>query len=117
MEIMQKHFRPEFLARITEIIPFAPVNENTIAMIFDIHYKSLLKTLDRMGITLTISDEARKKLAMEGYSPRYGVRPLTGVIRNRLRRPLSRMIVSGQIAKGSKANLDVKEGELDWKID
>jgi ATP-dependent Clp protease ATP-binding subunit ClpB len=117
MEIMQKHFRPEFLARITEIIPFAPVNENTIAMIFDIHYKSLLKTLDRMGIALTISEEARKKLAMEGYSPRYGVRPLTGVIRNRLRRPLSRMIVSGQIAKGSKAHLDVKNDELDWKIE
>ena len=117
MEIMQKHFRPEFLARITEIIPFAPVNENTISLIFDIHYKSLLKTLDRMGITLTITDEARKKLAMEGYSPRYGVRPLTGVIRNRLRRPLSRMIVAEQIAKGAKAHLSVKDGELDWQIE
>ena len=116
MEIMQKHFRPEFLARITEIIPFAPVNENTIAMIFDIHFKSLLKTLDRMGITLSITDEARKKLSMEGYSPRYGVRPLTGVIRNRIRRPLSRMIIGGQIAKGSKVDLAVKDGELDWVV-
>ena len=116
MEIMQKHFRPEFLARITEIIPFAPVNENTIAMIFDIHYRSLLKTLDRMGITLSITDEARKKLSMEGYSPRYGVRPLTGVIRNRIRRPLSRMIIGGQIAKGSKVDLAVKDGELDWVV-
>lgn len=116
MEIMQKHFRPEFLARITEIVPFAPVNENTISLIFDIHYKSLLKTLDRMGITLTITDEARKKLAMEGYSPRYGVRPLTGVIRNRLRRPLSRMIIAGQVAKGTKAHLSVKDDELDWQV-
>jgi ATP-dependent Clp protease ATP-binding subunit ClpB len=116
MEIMQKHFRPEFLARITEIVPFAPVNENTISQIFDIHYKSLLKTLDRMGITLTITDEARKKLAMEGYSPRYGVRPLTGVIRNRLRRPLSRMIIAGQVTKGTTAHLSVRDDELDWQL-
>jgi ATP-dependent Clp protease ATP-binding subunit ClpA len=116
MEIMQKYFKPEFLARITEIIPFAPVNEVTISLIFDIHYKSLLKTLDRMGITLTITDDARKKLSMEGYSPRYGVRPLTGVIRNRIRRPLSRMIVAGQVSKGSKAHLSVKNDELDWQI-
>lgn len=116
MEIMAKNFRPEFLARITEIIPFAPVNEKTISLIFDIHSKSLIKTLERMGITLRISDEARTKLAMEGFSPRYGVRPLSGVIRNRMRRPLSRMIIGGQVAKGSKVSLGVKDGELDWQV-
>jgi len=116
MEIMAKNFRPEFLARITEIIPFAPVNEKTISLIFDIHSKSLIKTLERMGIALTISDEARAKLSMEGFSPRYGVRPLSGVIRNRIRRPLSRMIIGGQIAKGSQVLLTVKDAELDWQV-
>lgn len=116
MEIMQKYFRPEFLARITEIIPFAPVSENMIRQIFDIHYKSLNNTLQRMGIELTLDEDAIKKLTMEGFSPRYGVRPLSAVIRNRLRRPLSRMIVAEQIFKGSKVLLTVKDGELDWQI-
>lgn len=116
MEIMQKYFRPEFLARITEIIPFSPVNEEMIVQIFNIHFKGLSKMLERMGIGITLTDEAIKKLAMEGFSPRYGVRPLSAVIRNRLRRPLSRMIVSGQISKGSTVALGIKEGDLDWKI-
>jgi len=116
MEIMQKYFRPEFLARITEIIPFAPVSESMIAQIFSIHYKGLHKMLERMGIELSLDEEVAKKLSMEGFSPRYGVRPLSAVIRNRLRRPLSRMIVAGQIAKGSKVRLSLKADELDWQI-
>ncbi len=116
MEIMQKYFRPEFLARITEIIPFAPVSESMINQIFSIHYNALHKMLERMGIELNLDEEAAKKLSMEGFSPRYGVRPLSAVIRNRLRRPLSRMIIAGQIAKGSKVRLSLKNDELDWQI-
>lgn len=116
MEIMQKYFRPEFLARITEIVPFAPVSESMINQIFSIHYNALHKMLERMGIELNLDEEAAKKLSMEGFSPRYGVRPLSAVIRNRLRRPLSRMIIAGQIAKGSKVRLSLKNDELDWQI-
>ena len=116
MEIMQKHFRPEFLARITEIIPFAPVNENTIQKIFEIHSNSLLKTLEKMGISLTITPEAKKHLSMLGYSPRYGVRPLSGVIRNQMRRPLSRMIIGNKVKKGDKIELSLNNEELSWKI-
>lgn len=60
MEIMQKYFRPEFLARITEIIPFAPVSESMIAQIFSIHYKGLHKMLERMGIELSLDEEVAK---------------------------------------------------------
>ena len=116
MEIMQKHFRPEFLARITEIVPFAPVNEETITKIFDIHYSSLVKTLDKMGITITTSEEAKKHLAMLGFSPKYGVRPLSGVIRNQLRRPLSRMIIGNQLKKGDAIALSLNHEELEWKV-
>ena len=107
LESMQKYFRPEFLARITEIIPFAPVNEETIQKIFDIHFKGLVKLLDRMGIRIELSPEAAKQLSMEGFSPRYGVRPLSGVIRNRLRRPMSRMIIGGHLKKGDLVKVDV----------
>jgi len=50
LEIMQKFFRPEFLARITEIVPFAPITEENVVRIFDIHLKSLHSALDKQGI-------------------------------------------------------------------
>ncbi|QHV96077.1 ATP-dependent Clp protease ATP-binding subunit [Spirosoma endbachense] len=116
LEIMGRFFRPEFLGRLTEIIPFQPISEEAIVSIFNIQLKSLLKMLDKQGITVTIDDAARKQLALEGYTPKYGARPLRGVIRNRLRRPLSRMIVSGEIGKGSHLKLVTNElGELSFE--
>ncbi|GAB3542738.1 ATP-dependent Clp protease ATP-binding subunit [Spirosoma fluminis] len=109
LEIMGRFFRPEFLGRLTEIVPFQPISEEAIVSIFDIQLKSLLKALDKQGITVDIDAAARRQLALEGYTPKYGARPLRGVIRNRLRRPLSRMIVAGELGKGS--HLAVRTGE------
>jgi len=115
MEIMQKFFRPEFLARLTEIVPFAPINESNVVSIFNIHLKSLLKTLEKQGISLKLTEEATKSLAMSGFTPKYGARPLQGVIRNQIRRPLSRMIIAGEIGKGTAITLDSDaNGELIW---
>ncbi|MCC6599674.1 MAG: ATP-dependent Clp protease ATP-binding subunit, partial [Crocinitomicaceae bacterium] len=115
MEIMQKFFRPEFLARLTEIIPFAPINEKNVVNIFNIHVKNLLKTLDKQGILLELTEEATRALAMMGFTPKYGARPLQGVIRNQIRRPLSRMIISGEIGKGTVLKLDIdSKGEVNW---
>jgi ATP-dependent Clp protease ATP-binding subunit ClpA len=115
MEIMTRHFRPEFLARLTEIIPFSPITEKIILNIFNIQLKGLLKLLDQQGISLEIDPQAREHLAMLGFTPKYGARPLSGVIRNQLRRPLSRMIISGQIGRGDKAVLSLDDTkELKW---
>ncbi|MEK6478350.1 ATP-dependent Clp protease ATP-binding subunit [Catalinimonas sp. 4WD22] len=116
MEIMSGSFRPEFLARVTEIIPFSPILEKNVVKIFDIHLKKLLKQLQTQGIELEISDEAKQQLALSGYTPEYGARPLTGVIRNQLRRPISRMIIAEKVKKGStiKLSLDDKK-EMKWK--
>ncbi len=116
MDIMSRYFRPEFLGRLTEIVPFAPITEEIVTMIFNIHLKGLNKLLETQGIELEISDNARNKLAMSGFTPKYGARPVVGVIRNRLRRPLSRMIISGKIKRGTKVKLKTdKKGELVWE--
>ncbi|SDE69123.1 ATP-dependent Clp protease ATP-binding subunit ClpA [Dyadobacter soli] len=117
MEIMAKYFRPEFLARLTEIVPFAPISEDNVVKIFDIHLRSLTDLLDKQGISLNLTPEARKSIAMQGFTPRYGVRPLKGVIRNLLRRPVSRMIISGQAGKGSVIDLSTdSNGEVVWNV-
>lgn len=116
MEIMTRHFRPEFLGRLTEIIPFAPISEEIVLMIFNIHLKGLMKTLEEMEISIFIQEEARKKMALSGFSSQYGARPILGVIRNELRRPLSKMIISGKIGKGSKIELILESNEMTWKF-
>ena len=116
MEIMGRYFRPEFLGRLTEILPFAPISEEIVIKIFNIQLKGLLKLLDIKGVQLEITQKAREKLAKSGFTPKYGARPIVGVIRNQLRRPLSRMIISGKISKGSVVKLSTdKKGELVWK--
>jgi ATP-dependent Clp protease ATP-binding subunit ClpA len=116
MEIMTKYFRPEFLARLTEIVPFAPINEQNIVRIFEIQMKNLLEALDKQGIKFEISDEAKKHLALTGFTPKYGARQITGVIRSQLSRPISRYIVSGELRKDNSLTVDFADQEIKWNI-
>ncbi|RPE05767.1 ATP-dependent Clp protease ATP-binding subunit [Chitinophaga lutea] len=118
MELMTRHFRPEFLARLSEIVPFGPITEDNVVKIFDIQLKSLLEALARQHITLEISGEARRALALSGFTPRYGARQITGVIRNKLRRPISRHIIAGELGAGQTISVSLGEGsgELSWHI-
>ncbi len=116
LEMMGHHFRPEFLGRLTEIIPFSPITEDHIAKIFKIQLKDLLKALEKQGIRLELSDEAIVHLAKKGFTPKYGARPLRGVIRNDLRSPLSKLIIAGKIEKNTHIFLDIDErNSLRWK--
>jgi ATP-dependent Clp protease ATP-binding subunit ClpA len=116
MEIMGRFFRPEFLGRLTEIVPFAPIAEENVVKIFEIHLKNLYKSLDLQGIRLTIEPGAKEILAKSGYNPKYGARPLVGVIRNSLRRPLSKMIIAGQLSRGDSVLIKAGEGgEILWE--
>lgn len=117
LEVMQGHFRPEFLARLTEIVPFAPINEKIVTMIFNIHLKGLLKTLKEQNITLTVDDKAVHKIAMSGFNAQYGARPILGILRKDIRRPLSKMIISGELKDGDSVTLTIDEkDELKWDI-
>lgn len=118
MTRMTGQFRPEFLARITEIIPFSPIQEENVVQIFDIQLTHLHKSLHQQGIALTITQEAKRQLALQGFTPQYGARPLAGVIRNQLRRPISRLLISGQLQKGQVLSLgwDNHINELTWHI-
>jgi len=117
MEIMTKYFRPEFLARLTEIIPFAPISEANVVKILEIQMKSLLESLDKQGITLDVTEDAKSKIALTGFTPKYGARQISGVIRTALRRPISKFIVSGQVGKGDTIQVHLNESqEIDYTI-
>ena len=117
LEMMGNHFRPEFLGRLTEIIPFSPITEDNITKIFKIQLKSLYQALEKQEITLNISDDAIEFLAKKGFTPKYGARPLRNVIRNDLRSPLSKKIISGEITKGNTVELSLDESNnLVWSV-
>ena len=115
LHIMGSHFRPEFLGRLTEIVPFAPMKEQMVEKILDINLKSLYAALEKQRVSIEITPEARKKLAVMGFTPEYGARPLHGVIRAQIRRPLSKKIISGELLPGSKVLLKVENEELVWE--
>ena len=106
MDIMQGFFRPEFLARLTEIVPFSPITDKIVISIFDIHLKGLLKLLEEQNITLTLTPEARQAIALRGYNQQYGARPVLGVIRKELRHPISKMMIAGKVKPGD--NIEVR---------
>ena len=116
MDIMQQYFRPEFLARLTEIVPFSPITEQTVVKIFDIHLKGLLKLLGEQDIKLEMSDEVKAKIAMRGFDPQYGARQIIGNIRKDLRHPLSKLIIAGKVKGGDTVVVGVDGDELKFDI-
>lgn len=109
MDIMQGYFRPEFLARLTEIVPFSPITEKTVTVIFDIHMKGLLKLLKEQEVSLTLTPEARQSIALRGFNPQYGARPILGIIRKELRHPISKLLIAGKIKAGDEIEVRVNE--------
>lgn len=116
IKIMADHFRPEFLGRLTEVVPFAPVKLEMVRGILDIQLKSLYSALEKLGIELEITPAAKDELALQGFTPAYGARPLANVIRSRVRRPLSKMIISGEVKNGSQVTLTKDDAGFQWNI-
>lgn len=118
MQIMAGQFRPEFLARITEVIPFAPISEQMAERIFKIQLKTLTASLLRLGINFSITNEAARNLAITGFSSKYGARQISGVIRSQLARPISKKIVSEEVKSGQTITVLWNEAEqkINWEI-
>ncbi len=117
MEVMGRHFRPEFLARLSEIVPFSPITENMLLQIFNIQLQSLNAALEKQGITIDINEDTRRMLASKGFTPKFGARQIAGMIRNYLRRPISRHIISGKASKGTCIHIGMDDAqELTWEI-
>lgn len=113
---MAQYFRPEFLGRLTEVVPFAPIDENIAKQIFNLHFGRLQEQLIKQkNIQLNLSEEALHHLVKKGYSPKYGARPIAGVIRTYIKKAVSRLIVSEQIKSGDNIIINYRDGGLVWE--
>ena len=111
---LKEKFKPEFLNRIDEIIMFKALTREELTHIVDIQTNSLKRRLLEQDIELEISDIAKNYLADEGYEPLYGARPLKRVIRQLVEIPMSMKILEGNLVKGDKILLDLKDNRLNF---
>ena len=111
-ERLKEHFRPEFLNRIDETVYFEALTLDDLNKIVDIQVNYLRNLLQERKIDFEITPDAKDKLALEGYNPIYGARPLKRVIRQKIENPLSKAILKGEFTDGDKIIIDIKDDEI-----
>ena len=100
------HFRPEFVNRIDEIVRFRPLSEADLAPIVEIQLEHLRERLAARRIALTVTPAARSALAVAGYDPAFGARPLKRVIQREVVDRLASALLEGRIADGTQVEVD-----------
>ncbi|ALD73277.1 ATP-dependent chaperone ClpB [Trueperella pyogenes] len=107
MEAVRAHFKPEFLNRLDDIIVFDPLTITEIGKIVDLQIEQMMKRLAARRIVLEVTEAAKSVLAMEGYDPAYGARPLRRLIQREIGDQLARLLLSGDVEDGATVRVDV----------
>jgi len=105
-QVLQNHFRPEFLNRIDEIVVFHSLRKEHLAEIVDIQLRRVKKLLADKGYQLEVSEAAREYIAEAGYDPTFGARPLKRAIQRELQDPLALRILAGEFDEGDIISVD-----------
>ncbi len=106
MEMLKSAMRPEFLNRIDEIVMFHPLRKDEIAQVVAMQFEQIKQMLGRNGMMVTISARALEHLALEGYDPHYGARPVKRVLQKRVLNELSKLILAEKIDKNAVVTID-----------
>ncbi|ELT5784113.1 AAA family ATPase [Campylobacter upsaliensis] len=109
---LKNFFKPEFLNRLDDIITFNPLGENEAYEIVKLLFKDLQKSLENKGLKATLSDEAAKFIAKEGFDEDFGARPLKRAIYDKIEDKLSDMILSDALSLNDTISIDLKENEI-----
>ncbi len=112
LEIVQQHFRPEFINRLDEIVVFHPLGREHIRKIARIQLANLEKRLAERELALAIDDEALDLLGNLGFDPVYGARPLKRAIQQQLENPLAQRILAGEFKPGDTIRVHAEGGRL-----
>lgn len=110
--LLKKTVRPEFLNRIDDILLFTPLNKAAIFQIVKLQFEELKKRIDQQKITMDATDEAIEYLAMKGYQPEFGARPVKRVLQKEVLNTLSKEILAGKITTDSIILLDCFDDQL-----
>src|SRR5881394_239341 len=112
---LKRHFRPEFLNRVDDIIIFHSLDEEQLGQIVEIQLKRLEKRLAQQQLTLELDKAAKQLLARDGYDPQFGARPLKRTIQEKLLDPLSLRLLEGEFKPGDTIKVTAKGDALELK--
>ncbi|NLJ41884.1 MAG: AAA domain-containing protein, partial [Clostridiales bacterium] len=109
---MNRHFKPEFLNRIDEIVFFKPLTMEEIVKIIDLSLKDIQKRLDERHMELKVSDEAKRFIAENAYNPIFGARPVKRYMQKFIETEIGKRIIGGEVSDGQDILIDVSDGAL-----
>ncbi len=112
MEVVGNHFRPELINRIDEVVVFHALGQEQIQAIAGIQLERLKVRLAEHDLKLEVSPEAMAQLAVVGFDPVYGARPLKRAIQSRIENPLAQDLLRGKFAPGDTIHITAEEGKL-----
>ncbi len=115
MEALRGHFRPEFLNRIDETIIFDQLKDEELDSIVEVQLGRLFERLAAQKLTLSLTSEAKRRLAEEGFDPVYGARPLKRAIQRKLLDPLSLALLDGVFQEGDNICVTLQNGEFEFR--
>jgi ATP-dependent Clp protease ATP-binding subunit ClpB len=110
MAVVRSTFKPEFLNRLDDIILFDALSTGELTQIVDLQIAGLAKRLVDRRLTLTVTPAAKEWLALTGFDPIYGARPLRRLIQSAIGDALARKLLSGEIGDGADVLVDVNPG-------
>jgi ATP-dependent Clp protease ATP-binding subunit ClpB len=111
-QVLQDHFKPEFLNRIDDIVIFHRLSRDQISQIVGVQLERLRQMLHERNISIVLDDSAKELLAREGYDPNYGARPLKRAIQTLIQNPLAMKLLQGDIQSGQTVTVSAQDGEL-----
>ncbi|HEX9983680.1 MAG TPA: ATP-dependent chaperone ClpB [Thermoanaerobaculia bacterium] len=114
---LHRHFRPEFLNRIDDTIIFHSLDLGQIKQIIGIQLKRLSKLIEDRGLSIEISDNAKERIAHEGYDPAFGARPLKRALQRLIIDPLAVKLLDGSFKAGDTVFVNVNEGRLELSLE
>lgn len=109
---LKKEFRPEFINRIDEIIVFHKLNDDEISKIIDIMLEEVKKRLNNQKYQVEFDDSVKKFISEKGVDKAFGARPLRRTIQNLVEDKLAEAILDGDMKKGQKTKVEVKDGKV-----
>ena len=112
LEVIKKHFSPEFRNRLDVIINFAPLDAVTIGLVVDKFIMELDEQLSHKGVTFNVDKMAREWLIEHGYDKVMGARPMARLIQENVKKPLADELLFGKLMHGGHVTLKVKDGKL-----
>jgi len=107
LAIVREHFKPEFLNRLDDIVVFDSLTTEELTKIVDIQIAGLARRLESRRLTLDVTDGAREWLAINGFDPVYGARPLRRLVQTAIGDALARELLAGEIRDGQTVYVDV----------